>query len=592
MTTDVKPRPRRRRGRRWLITLLVIGLLLIFPIRRALQYAAEPTSPKDCDPLPDGPPRPTGDVRVASGSELPWAQRGGTVNDASCLNRTPVYGVVEIRTVEDVRKALAFAREQGLKVSMAGVRHSMGGQAFAMGALVLDMRAFNQMTLNEQEKVLTVGSGATWHDIQSRIHPHFAVKAMQSTDIFTVGGSISVNAHGMDHLAGSVGRTIRAMRVMLADGTIRQVSRTEDPRLFQLVVGGYGLFGVILDVDLELTDNVVYRSERRLMDYRTFPDVLTREVAKDPSFGLLYAHLSTAPQSFLQELILYAYRKVDAPGAAIPPLGEVSQVKLRRFVLNWFKGGALAMRMRWFTEKYIEPRLESCTISRNQAQGEGEACLVSRNEPMHDSVPYLMNTLMDETDILQEYFIPQDQFVPFIDGLRTILRQNSALLLNASVRVVHREDNLLTYAPEDRMLAIVLYLNQTTTREGNDQMVRITREVIDLSTRHRGRFFLPYQLHYSREQLERAYPEIGAFFGARREFDPQGLFTNTFAERFDGVRPRGQTSNARVARSVGLAGVLTTCSTAIGFATAGVCSRSMRGTMRAPAPRHQFRFEV
>ena len=91
------------------------------------------------------------------------------------------------------------------------------------------------------------------------------------------------------------------------------------------------------------------------------------------------------------------------------------------------------------------------------------------------------------------------------------------------------------------MLAIVLYLNQTTDREGHDRMVRVTREVIDLSTRHRGRFFLPYQLHYSREQLERAYPEIGAFFAARREFDPQGLFTNTLAERFDGVRPRGQT---------------------------------------------------
>jgi len=41
------------------------------------------------------------------------------------------------------------------------------------------------------------------------------VKAMQSTDIFTVGGSISVNAHGMDHRAGSVGETVRTMRIML-----------------------------------------------------------------------------------------------------------------------------------------------------------------------------------------------------------------------------------------------------------------------------------------------------------------------------------------------------------------------------------------
>ena len=27
--------------------------------------------------------------------QLPWSQRGGTINDASCLNRTPVHGVVE-----------------------------------------------------------------------------------------------------------------------------------------------------------------------------------------------------------------------------------------------------------------------------------------------------------------------------------------------------------------------------------------------------------------------------------------------------------------------------------------------------------------
>jgi len=31
---------------------------------------------------------------------------------------------------------------------------------------------------------------------------------MQSTDIFSVGGSISVNAHGMDHQAGALAKSI------------------------------------------------------------------------------------------------------------------------------------------------------------------------------------------------------------------------------------------------------------------------------------------------------------------------------------------------------------------------------------------------
>ena len=49
--------------------------------------------------------------------------------------------------------------------------------------------------------------------------------------------------------------------------------------------------------------------------------------------------------------------------------------------------------------------------------GDGEACLVSRNDPMHDSVAYLRNNLPDETDILHEYFVPRDRIVPFIDAL-------------------------------------------------------------------------------------------------------------------------------------------------------------------------------
>src|SRR5262249_24450772 len=153
----------------------------------------------------------------------------------------------------------------------------------------------------------------------------------------------------------------------------------------------------------------------------------------------------------------------------------------------------------------------------------GEGCFVSRNQPMHDSVAYLRNNLPGETDILHEYFIPQDAFVPFIDGLRQIVREEHANLLNASVRVVHREDTALNYAPSDARRAVVLYLTQPTHAPGNDGMKRLTQRLVDLCADPRGRFFLPYQLHYSAAQLERSYPEIRAFFRAKRQFDPDGL---------------------------------------------------------------------
>jgi FAD/FMN-containing dehydrogenase len=497
----------------------IVVALAALGLARGWKYAAEPSGEKDCSPAA---PRPS----AATGTP--------TINDVSCLNPTAVRDIVRVQSVEDIAAALARARTEGLKVSIAGARHSQGGHAFAPGALVLDMRGFNAMSLDENARTMTVQSGATWHDIQQRLlHPRFAVKAMQSTDLFTVGGSISVNAHGMDHQAGSVGGTIRSMRVMTPDGTIHTVSRTESPELFRLVVGGYGLFGIIIDAQLEVTDNAVYKSGREVIDYRSFPDFFAQRIQRDETYRLVYAHLSTAPQSFLEETIVYTYQQVPSQAADLPPLDDVGSVRLRRFVFNFSKMGALPMRLKWWAEKHIEPRIESCPA------GEANGCLVSRNHPMHDSVPYLMNSLPGETDILQEYFIPRSQFVPFVDGLRRIARANRANLLNASVRVVHREENFLNYAPED-MFAIVLYLNQKTTSEGNERMAMLTRELVDLTIASNGRFFLPYQLHYTAVQLRRAYPEIEEFFRAKDRYDPGHMLTNTFYNKYAPVILAGQ----------------------------------------------------
>ena len=215
----------------------------------------------------------------------------------------------------------------------------------------------------------------------------------------------------------------------------------------------------------------------------------------------------------------------------IPPLGEVRAVRLRRLVFNLAKQGTLPMRFKWLAEKYVEPRLESCPVSRNQALAEGEACLVSRNHPMHDSVRYLKNGLEGETDILHEYFVPRAQFVAFVDGLRAVLKTRRANLLNASVRVVHQEDNVLTYAPAE-MFAVVLYLNQTTDAAGHAGMRALTGELIDLAAALGGTFFLPYQLHYTAAQLQRSYPGLTEFFAAKRQLDPSGLLTNTFYETY------------------------------------------------------------
>src|SRR6186997_236678 len=310
------------------VAAVVVVLFGVYGYRKLSALAADPTGEKDCGPPVGGAEQAKVDLEkikaIAPLQGVKWSQLGGAINDASCLNKTEIYGVVEVRSVDDITKTLAFARDNKLSVTTAGVRHSMGGQAFRKGGIVLDMRGFNRIVLNESARSLTVQPGATWHDIQNVLHPRFAVQAMQSTDIFTVGGSISVNAHGMDHQAGAMAKSIKSLRVMLADGSLQTVSATQNKELFDLVVGGYGLFGVIVEAELTIADNLVYQTGRRMMDYKEFPALFAGEIEKDANIGLMYGHLSTAPSSLLQEMLLYTYTRVDGTDFKREPLGDVS----------------------------------------------------------------------------------------------------------------------------------------------------------------------------------------------------------------------------------------------------------------------------
>lgn len=513
--------------------LLLGASLLALAAAGATAYvaplAADPVGPKDCASVL--PPLPAERPHAAAVPEPSWAQRGGHVNDASCLSRTPVAGVVRVRSEADVATALRYATAHGLSVSAAGVKHSMGGQAFRAGGVVLDMRGMDAIRLDPAAHTVEVGAGATWHQIQLAVHPRFAVKAMQSTDIFSVGGSISVNAHGMDHQAGAVMGSLRSVRLMLADGRIVTASRSENADLFRHVVGGYGLFGVILSATLEVVPNDVYRSGREIIDYRAFPAAFAR-IAADPNVGLSYVHLSTSPGSLLREALVYTYTKhPEDQGLRRTDLSEVASTRIRRLTVNLAKRNDTFKRWKWWSEKHLEHRFESCTVTRSQAQGSGEACLVARNDPMHDSVAYLFNNLPAETDILHEYFVPRDRIIPFIDGMRAIFQRDRANLVNASIRAVGREDNALSYAPAPAF-SVVLYLNQPTTPEGTQAMRQLTSDLIDLTAREGGRFFLPYQLHYSPAQLARSYPEIGTFFAAKRQWDPEERFSNSWYARY------------------------------------------------------------
>lgn len=496
------------------------------------RYSGAPAAAKDCAVRVAPPPTSSAPAGVRDGYPRWLTQERGSVNDASCLNRTPVYGVARPRSEDDVRRALHFARSQDLSVSVSGTRHSMGGQAAFPRGLVLDMRDMDGVVVDREAGTARVGGGATWRRVLEASHAHgLSVAAMPSIDVLSVGGTLSANAHGADFRTGSLASTVRSLKLMTADGVVRNIDRGSDPELFRAVIGGYGLFGVILEAELDLVPSEMYRLEQRPVTIADFPDLYRNTLVPDQKYRLMFAHLSTSPTSFMDEAIVYTYERIEGYDEPMPALREEQDSRIARLVLNVARHGGLGQRLKWSAQRDVLPRVRSCHEPRSEALRAAEACLVSRNQSMYNGLGLLRNRLTSYTDVLQEYFLAPDQLVPFLREARDVLSAHEAQLLSASIRAVHDEDVMLDYAQGDR-LSVVLYLSQKVDVDGNRDMARISQALIASALRHGGTFYLPYQQHYTPAQLRAAYPMVDDFFALKRRYDPDLRFMNSFYSRY------------------------------------------------------------
>lgn len=452
------------------------------------------------------------------------------IHDVSRLSPTTVKEVVQGKEEEGLIEAVRLAQKENLKVSIGGAKHSQGGHAFYKDSAWLDMRGYDQILhFDEKEKTITVQSGATWKQIQEFINPYgLSVKVMQSSNIFTIGGSLSSNVHGRDPRYGTLIETVESFRLLMADGTVKEVSRTDNEELFSLVIGGYGLFGVILDVTLQLTDDVFYVSEMIQLNYEEYASHFQQHILTDETVGLHYARLSISPNSFLKDMYLTNYKLVEGDNELYPgddstferltTLEEEKNVGRNKFLFNLSRNFDWGKGMSW----YVQQQFLS-----------DEGIVLSRNNAMSPFIEFLEYESTKDTDILQEYFIPLDQFTSFVDGIREIVGSEDLNLLNATVRYTKASDEgFLNYAKEDTF-AIVLLFNQPLSDAGIEHMEQATQKIVDLALAHGGTYYLTYQLYPSKAQIRAAYPEIDSFFEKKRAYDPEERFMNQFYEKYN-----------------------------------------------------------
>ncbi len=107
-----------------------------------------------------------------------------------------------------------------------------------------------------------------------------------------------------------------------------------------------------------------------------------------------------------------------------------------------------------------------------------------------------------------------------------VLRRHHVNVINVSIRHANADPGTLLAWARSEVFAFVIYYKQGTNAAAREKVGIWTRELVDAVLSVDGTYYLPYQIHATREQFLRAYPRAPEFFALKRRLDPTNKFRN------------------------------------------------------------------
>lgn len=431
------------------------------------------------------------------------------INNITQLNPVRVARVIAPVTTEEI--IVAITQTTG-PISIGGGRYSQGGQAAYPDSLHIDMRQFNQvLNLDKDKKQITVQAGIRWRDIQDYIDPHnLSLKIMQTYANFTVGGSLSVNAHGRYVGEGPLVKSVGHIKLVLASGEIKSASPSENAELFYAAIGGYGGIGVIIEATLQLEDNQkVVRSDvpMPVAEYKKF---FFENIRSDASAVFSNADIYPPAYEQLRSVTWYETQQPLTESARLIP--RDAEYYWGPKVVDWIADYDIGL---WLRERVIDPIVytSSPVVWRNH-----EASYDVRElEPASRAIT---------TYGLREYFVPVEKFDAFVPKMREIFQNYDATIINVSVRHAYQDPGTLLAWAKTEVFAFVVYYRQGTSSEAQAVVRQWSRAMNDAAIELGGAYYLPYQVYETPAQFAAAYPRAQDFFALKRVVDPQYRFRN------------------------------------------------------------------
>ncbi|MEN9359812.1 MAG: hypothetical protein RL095_1347 [Verrucomicrobiota bacterium] len=396
----------------------------------------------------------------------------------------------------------------------------MGGQQFLRGEALLDMRECHQVLAFDREQGrITVEAGIEWprlirwlQQAQAGDPRPWTIRQKQTgVDRVTLGGSAAANAHGRGLNFAPVAADVEDLLLIDAEGRTLSCSRKERPELFSLVLGGYGLFGVIAALTLRLVPRQKLRRQVQIIAIQDLLPLLDRRLEQGFLYGDCQYATDLGGDPVFHHGVFPCYGPVDDDTPMPQPQEELAAedwVNLYRLARSDKKEAF---------DRYFSYYLRS----HGQVYWSDEHQLAGSFEEYRRGVD-----VSQGTEMITEVYVDRDAFLPFLATVREDFVRHQVDMTYGTIRFIAKdEDSFLPWAARPRV-CIVCNLHVRHSAAGIAKAKADFRRILDRVMEFDGSFFLTYHRWAERRHLDAAHPRLRDFLRMKRAYDPSGFFSS------------------------------------------------------------------
>ena len=455
-----------------------------------------------------------------------------TVNDIhSELNETVVEDVIALDSLDSIQNAVRGAADSGTPVAIAGGRHAMGGQQFCAGGLLLDTRGLDQVLDFDRERgVIEVEAGLQWPGLiewlreeQQAGEPQWGIAQKQTgADRLSLGGAIAANVHGRGLTLKPIVADIESFLLVDAEGAAITCSREQNPELFRLVVGGYGLLGCVYSAKVRLVRRQVLERVVEIGSLDELISLFDQRIADGFLYGDFQFAIDPASEDFLRRGVFSCYRPVE--GADAPSAGQraLSTDDWQNLIYLAHTDKARAWEV--YSTHYLATSGQLYYSDAHQ--------FADYSDGYHGPLDARLGAAVPATEMITEIYVPRERLADFMAAVADDFREDATNVVYGTIRLVERDDETFLAWATDRWACIIFNICTTHTPAGIERSAEAFRRLIDRGIERGGKYYLTYHRWATREQVEACYPQFAEFLRLKREFDPDELFQSEWYRHY------------------------------------------------------------